>query len=87
MNTKDGPRASNPGGIRTGEPTTCRCGREMVCLFSEPIYGRAGTGERIAVGYRYHYRCDGCRRECDVRWGERNVAAEPRAESREPRPA
>lgn len=67
-------------GLAVGEPVTCRCGRDMVALFAEALWGRAGTGERIRVGDRYRYRCDACRRECDVRWSERNCVTGRRGE-------
>jgi hypothetical protein len=39
-----------------------------VVIFGEPIRIRMGTNERIPIGHRFHYRCDRCRREVDVRW-------------------
>jgi hypothetical protein len=63
--------------FRDGDPIECPCKAPggLVVLFREPIWGRAGTGERIKIGERFHYRCDRCRREVDVRWSERNVRA------------
>ena len=45
----------------------------LLALWQEPLWGRAGTGEKIRVGHRFMYRCDRCRRELECRWRERNV--------------
>ena len=59
--------------LRDGDPIDCPCGGTLVVIFGEPIRIRTGTNERIPIGHRFHYRCDRCRREVDVRWSERNV--------------
>lgn len=61
-------------GLRQGDPVDCPCGSRLVVLFREAIYRRALMGERIPCGERFHYRCDRCRRELDVRWLERNLS-------------
>lgn len=73
--------------LRQGDPIDCPCGATLVVLFREMIYTRAGTGERIPCGERFHYRCDRCRRELDVRWSERNVLAGSRQQAGGRKPA
>jgi hypothetical protein len=54
----------------TGEPTECRCGVAMKCIWHEKI--QVGPpGQRIHAGDRYLYRCDGCGRRLRVEWFER----------------
>lgn len=55
-----------PDGIRTGEPVTCRCGRQMVCLVADVTRSRMGR----RIGDRYVYTCPGCPRRMVVTWNE-----------------
>jgi hypothetical protein len=64
----------------SGEPIDCACGRAMRVVWTDAVYARTGTWEKVPIGKRFIYRCD-CGREVDVRTKERGASRQPAAGS------